>query len=290
LATFGVVYVAYGAPYLAMAVTSLISLRVTNPTVPVCIITNVVKELPSQPWWQPEIGDRWIVLEEETGANRNAKTSVYGLSPFDLTLYLDCDTMVLGDLSPIPGYLEYFDLLLSPVYRPNPRTKRRILEGKYRYTEDGHFNGGVFGFRRNAAAEEFFALWNERFNAMGYRLDQPSLVEAAYLSKVRIFPLPDRWNTGDRWSAFNGARDEIRIWHYKYRPEPALKTLIRKSVGWFGGTEAHQAETDSYLYERRNHKSLRWLTWLLTIRLRGQLSRRLEAHPNRDRWIRWTRQ
>ncbi len=146
MATFGVVYVAYGAPYLAMAVTSLISLRVTNPTVPVCIITNVVKELPSQPWWQPEIGDRWIVLEEETGANRNAKTSVYGLSPFDLTLYLDCDTMVLGDLSPIPGYLEYFDLLLSPVYRPNPRTKRRILEGKYRYTEDGHFNGGVFGF------------------------------------------------------------------------------------------------------------------------------------------------
>ena len=34
MASFGVIYVAFGAPYLAMALTSLISLRVTNPNVP----------------------------------------------------------------------------------------------------------------------------------------------------------------------------------------------------------------------------------------------------------------
>ena len=50
---FGVVYVAFGAPYLAMALVSVVSLRVTNPTVQVCVVTNVVRDEPRTPWWKP---------------------------------------------------------------------------------------------------------------------------------------------------------------------------------------------------------------------------------------------
>ena len=63
---FGVIYVAFGAPYLAQALVSAISLRVTNPDVPVCIVTNVVREPPRLAWWSPE--DHWIFLEKETGS------------------------------------------------------------------------------------------------------------------------------------------------------------------------------------------------------------------------------
>ena len=69
--------------------------------------------------------------------NRYVKTDVYGHSAFDHTLYLDCDTMVLGDLSPIPNYLQFFDLLLTPSYGLSKKKKRRILDGKLRYPEDG---------------------------------------------------------------------------------------------------------------------------------------------------------
>ena len=71
---FGVIYVAFGAPYLAQALVSAISLRVTNPDVPVCIVTNVVREPPRLAWWSPE--DHWIFLEKETADNRNAKRVV----------------------------------------------------------------------------------------------------------------------------------------------------------------------------------------------------------------------
>ena len=77
---FGVIYVAFGAPYLAQALVSAISLRVTNPDVPVCIVTNVVREPPRLAWWSPE--DHWIFLEKETADNRNAKLRMNELSPF----------------------------------------------------------------------------------------------------------------------------------------------------------------------------------------------------------------
>ncbi|HEY6633356.1 MAG TPA: hypothetical protein VIZ90_18040 [Rhizobiaceae bacterium] len=291
MTNFGVIYVAFGAPYLAMALTSLLSLRVTNPTVPACIVTNVVPQAPTKPWWQPEIGDRWIFLDEETAKNRNAKTSVYQLSPFELTLFLDCDTMVLGDLSPLPGYLDYFDVLLSAVYNPDKHSKRRILDGKYRYTADGHFNSGVFAFKRNDAAEQFFSLWNERYNALGYRLDQPALVEAAYLSTVRIFPLPSKWNTGDKWLAASSIRNEIVVWHYKVRMEPLVERLVRQSVEWFCGDNRHLDEIEYYLALRRKLRHARSASWWIrrgVTRMRGDQSRRLETHPNREKWRKWT--
>jgi hypothetical protein len=287
LQTFGVIYVAYGAPYLAMAVVSLLSLRTTNPDVPVCIVTNVVREPPQKPWWRPDKGDQWIFQDDGTDRNRNAKTSVYQLSPFDLTLFLDCDTMVLGDLSPISGYLEYFDVLLSAVYNPDRNPKRKILDGKYHYTSDGHFNSGVFGFRRGEEVETFFNLWNERFHALGYRLDQPALVEAYCLSKVRMFPLSFKWNCGDKWADLTAARDLLVVWHYKFRPEPLVKVLTQRAVTWFGGTDQHVAETRQFLRARRNHYSPRWALWRIVIKIRGEQSRRLEKHPNQDQWLNW---
>jgi hypothetical protein len=40
----GVIYVAFGAPYLAMSLVSIASLRVSNPFTPVCVVTNVCEK------------------------------------------------------------------------------------------------------------------------------------------------------------------------------------------------------------------------------------------------------
>jgi hypothetical protein len=292
LATFGVVYVAFGAPYLAMAINSLLSLRITNPGIPVCIVTNVVRRAPKKPWWRPEIGDQWIFLKAATKQNRHEKTSIYKHSAFDLTLYLDCDTMVLADLSPIPNYLHYFDLLLSPSYRP-AKKERRILDGKLRYPEDGYFNTGVFAFRRGKVVEEFFSLWNERYHALGYVQDQPALMEAYSLGSVRMFPLLGKWNTGDRWNDSSHARQEIIIWHYKMRLEPLVEDTVMKAVGWFAGSEKHLQDTERFLDRRRRERRSRSLQWKFrrfVTRIRGDQSRRLEKHSAKDQWLRWLRE
>ncbi len=69
--------------------------------------------------------------------------------------------------------------------------------------------------------QDFFGLWNERFHAIfGYQLDQPALVEAYYLSKVRMYPLSTKWNNGDRWADSIDKRDHWwLVWHYKFRPD-----------------------------------------------------------------------
>lgn len=282
------VYVAFGAPYLSMALFSMVSLRVTNPDLPVCIVTNVAKRAPDHlPWWRP--GDVWKFLELGTDQNRSAKLRIYELSPFEETLFLDCDTLVLGDVSPLQHYLAHFDILMKYVYAPVKRKRVPLLGGRFRYSEHGHFNSGVIGFRRGPLVAEFFATWQQRFEAMGNRLDQPSLVEAWFLSSAKVLPLPPFWNNGDSWFQPK-ARNEIIIWHYKVRLEPLVEELMTKAVGWFGGDETQLSETRRFILSRRklrHHRSPYWMFRGLVTKLRGDQSRRLEKHPNKDRWLAW---
>jgi hypothetical protein len=201
--------------------------------------------------------------------------------------------MVLGDLSPIPNYLQFFDLLLTPSYGLSKKKKRRILDGKLRYPEDGRFNSGVFAFRRGKAVEEFFSLWNERFDVLGYAEDQPALVEAYSLSSGRMFPLSNKWNAGDSWHDPSDARRRIIIWHYKTRLEPLVEDVMIKSVRWFAGSEQQLHETQRFLERRRIERRSRSLGWIfrrLVTRMRGDQSRRLEKHPAREQWLHWLRE
>ncbi len=286
--SFGVTYVAFGAPYLAMALVSMVSLRVTNPSVPVCIVTNVVEKAPDHlPWWRAD--DHWTFLNSTTGDNRHAKLRVYELSPFEQTVFLDCDTLVLDDILKLRQYLVYFDVLMKLFYSPFKK-RRPLLNGQFRYSEDGHFNSGVIAFRKSAAAERFFSVWQEQFSRMAYHLDQPSLVEAWFLTEAKIFPLPFFWNSGDKW-AHPTARRKIIIWHYKVRLEPYLEQAVCGAVRWFGGTELHRKETEEYLALKRiqrHYRSPGWKFRRLVTRMRGDLSRRLEKHPAKAKWRAWT--
>lgn len=290
--TFGVVYVAFGTPYLAMAINSFLSLRITNPGVPACIITNVVANFPKKPWWRPALGDRWIFLDAATKQNRHVKTNVYHHSPFDLTLYLDCDTMVFGDLSSIRKYLHYFDLLVSPALNPTT-AERRILDGTLSYPQDGHFNGGVFAFRRGKEIEAFFSLWNERFHTLGFKQDQPALVEAYSLGNVRMFPLPNKWNSGGRSYDRDHERQGIVIWHYKMRLEPLVEDVMIKAAGWFKASEKQLQDIKQFIERRRRQqraKSFLWDVRRVVARIRSNQSGLLESHPARNEWLGWLRE
>lgn len=164
-------------------------------------MTNVTDRAPGVAWWDPSLGDRWRYLDLRTSDNRVIKTDLPRYSPFPKTLYLDCDTFVVGSLDRIPVFLNYFDLVLRFVNWPcrvNPG--QVVLSEQLRLREVSHFNGGVIGFRKNPATEAFFRTWAERFVRMGLERDQPSLVEACFLSPVHLFPLREEWNQGSSGS------------------------------------------------------------------------------------------
>ena len=282
----GVVYLAFGAPYLAMALVSAASLRATNPSVPICVFTNVTKHPPDVSWWGEHAEDRWVFIEDRSETNRQYKTDMLAITPFDRTLYLDCDTFVVGSLDRIWELLDHFDLLLRPVPRPGDRSVR-ILQGSIRFADVTHFNAGVFGFRRTDATADFFRRWNEVFRAMELSVDQPALVEALFTSRARLYPLRSEFNEEEIWTLSREARERVVIWHYKCRTaDRHTRRLIRSALTWFGATEADREQLEALFRGRRRLEGgpvRRRIRSLLT-ELRGPVSLRPIRLVGAARW------
>jgi hypothetical protein len=282
---FGVIYLAFGAPYLAMALHSITSLRVFNPSMPVCVLTNIAERPPNTRWWNSVPESHWVFMDKSTSINRDIKTHIYRFSPFDKTVYLDCDTLVLADLTDLELFLDHFDVLLKPSDRPGKTDrKKKILNGVVPYGNVTHFNSGVLGFRRSANVERFFDDWRECYRRLNFRRDQPSLVEAIYRSDIRIFPLRERWNCSDKWFAKKDLRNDIAIWHYKTRLDRRLERSVVKAVEWFSNEPKHLAEVKAFIKQQRafrKHRSLKNIFKCLITEMRGPLSKLPDKHLSR---------
>ena len=211
----GVVYLAFGNAYLAMALTSLVSLRQLHPDMPVCIITNVCEE-PRDILIEQNLSHhlRWEFVSAGNEANRQFKTRLDRYTPFEKTVFLDCDTLVFADISDLFYYLEYFDV--ACVQRTHAQVKPgkgdiKILEDRT-VSDLPHWNSGVIAFRNTTNAAEFFEEWNKAHNRIGAPVDQVSLVEAVFLSNTRFLSLDKRWNF--QGTARNRAPSGAKIVHY----------------------------------------------------------------------------
>jgi hypothetical protein len=279
---FGAIYLAFGAPYLAMALNSVASLRVFNPSVPVCILTNVVDQPPETTWWKSVPGSHWLFFDRTTDKNRDFKTHIYDYSPFHKSVYIDCDTLVLSDVTDLSLFLDYFDVLLKPSERPGKTDRnKKILGSSFPYSKLTHFNGGVLGFRKAANVKQFFDCWRTRYNQLNFRRDQPSLVEALFYSDVRIFPLRRKWNCSDRWYAKNELRLDVAIWHYKTRMDRHLEHQVMRAVDWFSDNPQHLQDVKAFILQQRvsrKHRGLKWMVRSLFTEMRGPLSKLPERH------------
>jgi hypothetical protein len=288
----GVIYVAFGAPYLAQALISIASLRIFNASVPVCVVTNVCKAPPSDFGLVQDC--EWIFIEEASSNNRFIKTNIYPYSPFEKTLYLDCDTLVLSDISQIAFFLKYFDILLkhNETNRLWADSRRVLFDGALKFGEIGSFNGGVLGFRKAPNVEEFFNCWTSLYGARRKpKRDQPSLAEAIYKSNVRLLPLPRKWNEGDLTYADSRTRSEVVIWHYKARGmDSNLESyLLRVSNSFFKNPKDLQS-VKAFIESQRKHRGYKrnkqWLLKSLIAGFRGSLSKRPSNQVGEDNWKR----
>ena len=216
---FGCIFVAFGRPYLIQALNSVQSLRKVSPSVPVCVLTNSLLEPPSAFADWDRNNDIWIYVEASDNQNRLFKTDLLRYTPFEKTLYLDCDTEVLQDVTSMFGFLCHWDIafrLKEEGYSPQKEKGRQtVLNGKAAIFELPHWNSGVFLFKANPRVEEFFALWNKHFRAGKIQYDQVALVEAIFRSSCRILSLDARWNAGKSWGAERPNQKQY-ILHYMH--------------------------------------------------------------------------
>ena len=206
----GVVYVAYGGLAVSEARNSILSVRGFHPDLPVAIVSDE----------DPLInGVAFLHHEDEDPGARAAKLAVCELTPFERTLYLDADTVVVSSLGGGFGLLERFDMALAcdltgadkgvlagldTYYDEEREATRRELPSPF-VTQ---YACGMIFFRRNDSVASFFKVWREEWERWRWR-DQGAFLRAIHRSPVRHVALPTEWNV-------SGQRREAMVVHHRW--------------------------------------------------------------------------
>lgn len=178
------------------------------PGVPVCLLAD-------RPVRSPLVTD--VIVDRSLATTDRPKLQL-DRAPYDRVLYLDADTHVAGDLSPVFDLLDRFEFAAHQ------------YSSGYHYTIPGvpntfpEFNSGVMAFRNDARAAEFFADWRAAFDELGQPVDQPSLRLALYRGALRIASLPPEYNFMPYFPHY--ATDRVRLLHG--RPYAGLVALERE--------------------------------------------------------------
>jgi hypothetical protein len=201
----GAIYVATGPGYLDLARASADSLRRTNPGLPVDLFTDDPAA--------PRLG-MFDQVHAVPVIHRRAKLECMALTRFDRTIYLDADTLVVGDLGDVWAVLDRFDLALAHDVRRASELIRQGLTVTTPYAFP-QMNSGVMLYRRSPAIAEFLAEWLSLFHASGVTRDQIVLKDLLWRSDLRFYVLPPEYNLRrvtvlDAWEPLDA---EVKIIH-----------------------------------------------------------------------------
>lgn len=180
----GVIYVATGAEYAALAVASAESLRGQEPGLAIDLYTD-----------SPEASGLGVFdqVHPVPEPHPRAKLDCLPLSRFGRTLFLDSDTRVLAPLGDLFDLLDRFDLALAHDVRRRSDLVREDGGAGTPYAFP-QMNSGVMLYRRSPAMLTFLAEWREHYRAEGELRDQITLKRLLWQSDLRFYVLPPEFN------------------------------------------------------------------------------------------------
>jgi len=213
----GLLYMCFGDKARAEMEKSIESLRSVGSDLPICVVGSgeIVASLNGLgpeirqvvKWTGVDPYDSSMIPNFQFRAGR-IKPGLYDLSPFEETLYVDCDVEFKADPEPGFGFLKNWDiavaqerLAINELYnRPRAGWQHNVEERDATikaFGGDGNFpflNSGVIFFRKNDKVEELFKLWSEEWKKWQMWDEQASLLRAMNRSKVRLMVLSEYWN------------------------------------------------------------------------------------------------
>lgn len=166
----GVIYFAFGKPALDEAKLSLKSLKVSNPSIPAAIFTDLPEQAVDfdivHKFNDSELHDIEYYFRS-TNRLPSLKVRFLHRSPFKRTIHLDCDTYVKGSLNEFFDELESNDFILTNM----PEIEQAVVEGSERpvhqslksLTRPSSFSCAVFGYNRSPQTEELLHTWWTQF-------------------------------------------------------------------------------------------------------------------------------
>ncbi len=180
----GVIYVATGPDYRALAETSARSLRAVEPDLPIDLFTDTPGETAA---------GLFDAVHRIADPHPRSKLDCMARTRFERTLFLDADTLVLAPLGDLFDVLERFELALAHDVRRATALIRESAGGPTPYAFP-QLNSGVLLYRRTPRMLAFLAEWAHRFAVAGGTRDQPVLKAMLWDSDLRFWVLPPEFN------------------------------------------------------------------------------------------------
>lgn len=209
----GVYVVAFGDPSRKCAKRCIDSVKRFMPGLPIALVSD--KPLGGE--------DVFISHPDSDIGGRTAKLKVDELAPkeWQYVLYLDADTEIIGDISPLFQILEDgWEMvickdnnrygLVKEMKRPDNGDECLETWNLLGSQELLQYNGGMMAYRRNTNTARFFDNWQREWQKYGKR-DQGALLRALYGKPLRMFVLMNQWNATTRYELPPG---EIAILHH----------------------------------------------------------------------------
>lgn len=194
--TRGIIYIAFGSEYDKLTAHTVYQSR-KNTDLPFCILTNIKEESRSIKWVEvSSVCFKYIDLHNNM--NRDIKTRMNEYSPFDETLYLDCDSIIRNKgIEKVFDDLKDNDLVLNLFlyWKVGDKLLRIYKKSLLKVKADlplSVYNGAFICFqKRNQKIQEFFPLWNKFWKANGSGREMPALACAIKKSiELKTVKLP----------------------------------------------------------------------------------------------------
>lgn len=219
----GFLYIAFGDSFTKEALMSIESLKRYNSE-PVLLLTD--QEL--SPTIQKSV-DYYAKIKPN---HIRAKVDFISQTPFEKTVYLDSDTLIVRNISDMFDVLDRFDVGLVHDYaRKRLKYSNLVPEYEkipYAFSE---FNGGIMAFNNSERTKNFLSLWRSYFYKYYQQTngwDQVSLRVSLWESKAQIHTFPFEYNIRGKSTRekvrklkneFGADHLEPRVYHIHYDRE-----------------------------------------------------------------------
>jgi|GEM_PF-742127 len=218
----GVLYIAMGDGFFKEAELSAESLKKHNPELETCLITDEERE--------SEFFDQIKIEEPNKGSD---KIQYIDRSPFDQTLFLDTDTLIVDNITELFTLLEEFDIAMSqnPMRVSNNNFTGEKNDFKNIPVAFPELNGGIILFQNNEKfrqySENVREFYRERQEEYGEKvMEQPVFRKELYESDLRLMILPPEYNC--RLNYGGVVSEKVKIGHARLIDFDAKWGLVKK--------------------------------------------------------------
>ena len=185
----GFLYTAFGENFYKECISSAKILKKTTD-LPICLFTDQKKIKPREK-------SLFESIKYMPNLHVRSKVDYIALSPFEKTIYLDTDIIVVKSIDELFDLLENFDILATlDTARKRENISKKISEYRKIPYSFGEVNSGLICFN-NHAKEKILKYWPKIFykymNESG-GWDQPSLRILLWKYKASLYILPPEFN------------------------------------------------------------------------------------------------